>query len=196
MTLLAFLSALFATALAAQNVIVDENVMAPMRDGVKLATDVYRPAADAKLPVVLIRTPYDKTGLKGQCRAFAESGYVCVAQDCRFRSEGEFYAFVNEGKDGFDAIEWAAKQPWSNEKVGTFGGSYLAWDQFHASMYKPPHLTAMFAIVGEANFLEEYAHPAGTPNVGWSNWLLTSALSSARAQKDVEARERLTEAKG
>src|SRR5687768_10921887 len=151
---------LFALVLGAQtpNIVVDENVMAPMRDGVKLATDVYRLTGDGKFPVILIRTPYDKTGGRSQCTTFAENGYVCIVQDCRgrFRSEGEFYAFVNEGKDGFDAIEWAAKQPWSNGKVATFGGSYLAWDQFHAAMYKPPHLVAMFAIVGGANFLEEY----------------------------------------
>jgi hypothetical protein len=61
-------------------------------------------------------------------------------------------------------------------------------------MYRPPHLTAMFAIVGGAHFLEEYAHPAGTPNLGWSNWILTSALSSPRAQKDETARKRLEEA--
>src|SRR5688572_26454876 len=188
--------ALFPIVLGAQNVVVENNIMTPMRDGVKLATDIYRPVGDVKSPVILIRTPYDKSGLKSQCSVFAENGYACVAQDCRgrFRSEGEFYAFVNEGKDGFDAIEWAAKQSWSNGKVGTFGGSYLAWDQFHASMYKPPHLAAMFAVVGGAHFLEEYAHPAGTPNLGWSNWLLTSALSSPRAQKEPEARQRLAAA--
>jgi uncharacterized protein len=193
----------FALAAAAQNatVLVEANVMAAMRDGVKLATDIYRPARDGKaldgkFPVILIRTPYDKAGTRSQCTMFAEKGYVCMSQDCRgrFRSEGEFYAFVNEGKDGFDAIEWAARQPWSNGKVATFGGSYLAWDQFHAAMYRPPHLVAMFAIVGGANFLEEYAHPAGTPNIGWSNWLLSSALSSPRAQKDPEARQRLADA--
>jgi putative CocE/NonD family hydrolase len=190
------LAILLATHAAAATV--EANVMAPMRDGVRLATDIYRPgqegeAAAGKFPVVLIRTPYNKNGLRQQCEMLAEKGYVCLAQDVRgrFRSEGEFYAFVNEGKDGFDAIEWAGTQPWSNGKVGTFGGSYLAWDQFHASMYRPPHLTAMFAIVGGANFLEEYAHPAGAPNLGWSNWLLSSALSSPRAQSDPEARRRL-----
>jgi putative CocE/NonD family hydrolase len=190
-------------ALAAQNaaVLVEENVMAAMRDGVRLATDVYRPARDGKalegkFPIILVRTPYNKSGLRGPCTTFAEHGYVCLSQDCRgrFRSEGEFYAFVNEGKDGFDAIEWAAGQPWSNGKVATFGGSYLAWDQFHASMYRPPHLVAMFAIVGGAHFLEEYAFPAGAPNLGWSNWLLNSALTSPRAQSDPQARQRLAAA--
>ncbi|MGH9722677.1 MAG: CocE/NonD family hydrolase, partial [Bryobacteraceae bacterium] len=184
----------------AQNasVLVEENVMAPMRDGVKLATDVYRPARDGKaldgkFPVILIRTPYNKNGSRQQCSGLAGKGYVCISQDCRgrFGSEGEFYAFVNEGKDGFDAIEWAASQPWSNGKVATFGGSYLAWDQFHASMYRPPHLVTMFAIVGGAHFLEEYAHPAGTPNLGWSNWILGSAASSPRAQNNASARQRL-----
>jgi putative CocE/NonD family hydrolase len=169
-----------------------------MRDGVKLATDIYLPSGEGRplegrFPVILVRTPYNKNGLRNQCTVFAENGYACVAQDCRgrFQSEGEFYAFVNEGKDGFDAIEWAARQPWSNGKIGTFGGSYLAWDQFHASMYRPPHLVAMFAVVGGANFLEEYAHPSGAPNLGWSNWILNSALTSPQAQENPEARQRL-----
>ena len=178
--------AFFSLVLTAQTTTVQQNVMAPMRDGVSLATDIYLPSGDGKFPVVLIRTPYNKDGARSQCTTFAARGYACVAQDCRgrFASQGEFYAFINEGKDGFDAIEWAARQPWSNGKVGTFGGSYLAWDQFHASMYRPPHLVAMFAIVGGANFLEEYAHPAGMPNLGWSNWILNSALTSPKARSD------------
>jgi hypothetical protein len=175
-----------------------ETVMAPMRDGVRLATDVYRPArggvaVEGRFPVVLIRTPYNKQGSRGVGAWFAQRGYVLVAQDCRgrFASEGDFYAFVNEGKDGYDAIEWAAAQPWSNGKVGTYGGSYLAWDQYHAAMYKPPHLAAMFAIVGGAVFYDEYAHPGGAPNLGWPMWILNSAASSPQAARNAEARETL-----
>ena len=172
------------------------NVMAPMRDGVKLATDVYLPEKEGKYPVLLYRTPYNKDGQKGAAAYFNKFGYAVVVQDCRgrFKSEGEFYPFVNEGKDGYDTIEWAAAQPWSNGKVGTIGGSYLAWDQYHAAMYKPPHLVAMFAIVGGANLLNEYGHPGGTPNPGWPMWILNSAMSSPAAQRDPDGRAALASA--
>ncbi len=163
-------------------------VMVPMRDGVRLATDVYRPArggraVEGRFPVILYRTPYNKNGLVKDASFFARHGYVVLAQDCRgrFASEGAFYAFVNEGLDGYDAIEWAAGQPWSNGKVGTAGASYLAWDQYHAAIYRPPHLTAMFALVGGADFYQEYAYPGGAPNLAWPAWLLRSAATSREA---------------
>ncbi|MGH9668086.1 MAG: CocE/NonD family hydrolase, partial [Bryobacteraceae bacterium] len=98
----------------------------PLRDGVRLATDVYQPArggkaAPGRFPVLVCRTPYNKAGIRGQAIYLAQRGYVVLAQDVRgrFASEGSFYAFVNEGKDGYDTIEWAALQPWSNGRVGT-----------------------------------------------------------------------------
>jgi len=177
---------------------VQTNLMAPMRDGVRLATDVYRPASggqplQGKFPIILYRTPYNKSGASREAIFFARRGYVVAAQDCRgrFASEGEFYPFLNEGADGHDAIEWAAAQPWSNGKVATMGGSYLAWDQYHAAMYRPPHLTAMFALVGGANFVEEYGHPGGAANLGWPLWILGSAASSPAAARDPALREPL-----
>ena len=170
--------------------------MVVMRDGVKLATDVYRPArqgtpVDERFPVLVTRSPYNKEGARGSGEYFARRGYVVVAQDCRgrFRSEGSFYAFVNEGLDGYDTIEWAAAQPFSNGKVGTFGGSYLGWDQLHAAMYRPPHLSAMFVVVAGSNFYQDYAYPGGAPNLGWSSWLLSNG---ARTREAPEALARLT----
>ena len=175
-------------------------IMVPMRDGVRLATDVYRPSrggepVEGKFPVVLYRTPYNKNGVSREAIYFARRGYVVVAQDCRgrFASEGEFYPFINEGTDGYDAIEWAAAQPWSNGKVATMGASYLAWDQYHAAMYRPPHLVAMFALVGGANFIEEYGHPGGATNLGWPLWILNSAASSPQAARNPSTREPLIE---
>ncbi len=166
-------------------------VMVPMRDGVKLATDVYRPAhagkvVEGRFPVLMYRTPYNKASQKGAAAYFAQHGYIVAAQDCRgrFRSEGEFDAFINERKDGYDAIEWAGTQSWSNGKVGTIGGSYLGWDQYHAAMYHPPHLAAMFALVGGANFYDEYGYPGGAPNLGWPLWILNSASTSPEAAKN------------
>lgn len=169
--------------LAAENGVV-ETTFVSMRDGVRLATDVYYPAAatssDDRRPVLVYRSPYGRAGAKGDARHLASHGYVVVAQDVRgrFDSEGEFYPFLNEGPDGFDTIEWASKQPWSNGKVGTFGASYLAWDQYLASMYRPPHLVAMFTLVGGASFYEDFAYPGGVPNLSWPIWMVKSAQTS------------------
>ena len=158
--------------------------MVAMRDGVRLATDVYLPpvsgeAGTKRYPVLVYRSPYGRGGAKGDARYLTARGYVVVAQDVRGRadSEGDFFPFVQEGPDGYDTIEWAAAQPWSNGKVGTFGASYLAWDQYFASMYKPPHLTAMFTLVGGADFYQDFAYPGGIPNLSWPVWMVKSALT-------------------
>jgi len=116
-----------------------ENVPVPMRDGVRLATDVYRPAraghplGDAR-PVLLHRTPYNKTETEatlGQCRWLAARGYVVVTQDCRgcFRSEGEVNFLVPEAEDGADTIAWIRRQAWTNGTIGSFGTSWSGWTQ-------------------------------------------------------------------
>ena len=116
-------------------VMVERNVPAKMRDGVTLRADIYRPKAEGKFPVLLVRTPYDKTnesnfGMKGAAR-----GYVVIAQDVRgrFTSDGEWYTFKNESQDGYDTVEWAAALTYSNGKVGMFGGSYVGATQYLAT---------------------------------------------------------------
>ena len=125
----------------------DFNIMIPMRDGTRLAADIQRPDSPGKFPVILARTPYGKYSKAAyeQAEYFAKRGYVYVNQDVRgrFDSEGEFEVLVNEGRDGYDTIEWLARQPWSDGNVGTFGGSYMAWDQLLAAEEQPPHLRAM-----------------------------------------------------
>jgi uncharacterized protein len=163
-------------------VVVARNVMVPMRDGIKLATDIYFPARDGtpvagKFPVLVSRTPYGKnppppppgslTPLQEKQRNaasyFASRGYVVLLQDCRGRydSEGTFYLDVNEGPDGYDTVEWAARQPWSNGKVGTYGGSYLSQVQNALAVLRTPHLTAMFVMVGASNYYQEGAYRGG-----------------------------------
>ncbi len=120
-----------------------DNILIPMRDGIKLSTDLFSPDnTDVKLPVILIRTPINKTGLGYMPYYFASQGYVVAVQDVRgrFASEGKWEPFINEGDDGFDSIEWLAKQEWCNGKVGMVGGSYMAHAQFLAAIKKPPHL--------------------------------------------------------
>lgn len=151
--------------LVADDVIVHRNVMIAMRDGVHLATDIYRPAKDGKpvetpLPVILERTPYDKAGtprtelslkkptpMSRQDLAIhmVRLGYIAVWQDCRgrYESEGYFTKYLSEGEDGFDTMEWIAAQPWMNGRIGTQGLSYNAHTQMAMACLNPPGLAAM-----------------------------------------------------
>ena len=120
------------------DVIIVKDFMVPMRDGVRLATDVYIPAKDGeavegRFPAILERTPYNKDmmGFTDKAIYFSKKGYAFVVQDCRgrYKSEGDFYGYGNESLDGFDTVEWMAGQPWSDGKVGTQGTSYGGWVQ-------------------------------------------------------------------
>lgn len=155
-TLLLLWSLLAAAPLGAQqaaDVVVDRNVMIPVRDGVRLATDIYRPARNGapitdRLPTLFLRTPYDKgnDALAAQGRFFAQHGYVVALQDARgrYRSEGRFTKYSPlDAPDGYDTIEWLARQPWSDGRVAMWGTSYAAHAQADASKLNPPHLAAM-----------------------------------------------------
>ena len=101
------------------------------------------------LPVVLERTPYNKAVFAATAEYWTARGYVFAVQDVRgrFRSEGIFEPFMNEGRDGFDTIEWLASQAWCSGKIGTIGASYDAWVQWQAAIEQPPHLAAMVVRV-------------------------------------------------
>src|SRR5271163_4825789 len=166
--------------MAAENyeVIVERNVAAKMRDGVTLRADIYRPKADGKFPVLLVRTPYDKTqessfGMKGAAR-----GYVVVEQDVRgrFTSDGEWYVFKNESVDGYDTVEWAAALPYSNGKVGMFGGSYVGATQMLAALASPPHLAGICPAVTASNYHDGWTYQGGAFEQ-WFNESWTSALA-------------------
>src|ERR1700737_2441676 len=105
------------------------------RDGVTLYADVYRPNAPGKFPVLVCRTPYDKSQELALTEKdyFPPRGYVLVVQDTRgrFSSEGGFYPFVHEAKDGYDSVEWAAALPCSDGKVGMAGQSYRGRGRFY-----------------------------------------------------------------
>lgn len=122
-----------------------ETVMVPMRDGVQLATDVYRDTTTTVAPVVLMRTPYNKDRAKSAAEQFAAAGYIAVVQDCRgkFASEGVFIPYNNEGQDGFDAIEWIGRQPWCNGRIGMWGSSYVGATQWQAAVEHPPKLVTI-----------------------------------------------------
>jgi putative CocE/NonD family hydrolase len=135
-----------------------EDVMVPMRDGVKVAIDIYRPTRDGavvaeKLPILMQRTPYSKNGagLVGQAKYFASHGYVVVLADTRgnYKSEGEFSKYYDfDAYDGFDTIEWLAKLPYVQPAVGTWGTSYGAHTQADAAKLNPPALKTMVVNMG------------------------------------------------
>ncbi|MBO0729057.1 MAG: CocE/NonD family hydrolase [Acidimicrobiaceae bacterium] len=128
-------------------VIHDAHVRVPMRDGVRLAADVWRPATDQPLPVLVSRTPYGREMLTdlSEPERLATAGFAVVLQDCRgrFSSEGEWGYVRCEVADGYDTVEWAAAQPWSNGRVGMFGASYMGYTQWLAAVAGPPHLEVM-----------------------------------------------------
>ncbi len=146
----------------------DNRVAIPMRDGVILYADVYRPAAPGRHPVLVSRTPYSTERSPNAYDAavfFARRGYVFVYQDVRGRheSDGRWEPFRNEIEDGYDTIEWAAAQPWSNGKVGMQGGSYLGHVQWRAAMAAPPHLVTIFPEVASTSLYHDWI----TLNGGW-----------------------------
>jgi putative CocE/NonD family hydrolase len=137
----------------------------PMRDGVKLSTDVYLPDVREPVPAILIRTPYNNNaeGVVESCMYFASRGYAVVSQDTRGRwdSDGEWYPFINEANDGFDTQEWVGAQPWCSGKVGTAGGSYVAMVQWQAAPLRSRYLKAMVPQVGYSNFYHNWVYTGG-----------------------------------
>ena len=128
-------------------IIEERNATVPMRDGVQLAADIWRPDTDRPVPVLVSRTPYGKSmvELLSAPVELAAAGFAVILQDCRgrFASEGTWGYVHCEVDDGYDTVEWAAGQPWSNGRVGMFGASYMGYTQWLAAVAHPPHLEAM-----------------------------------------------------
>ena len=141
----------YARPAAKYEVRVDKDIMVAMRDGVRLATDLYLPVGvTEKLPVILIRLPYNKNrygGATTPARFFAGQGYAVAVQDKRgkFGSEGKYIISAADANDGYDAVSWAASQPWSTGKVGTYGCSYLGESQMMLAKMRHPNHVAMIA---------------------------------------------------
>ncbi|MGE0555901.1 MAG: CocE/NonD family hydrolase [Gemmatimonadales bacterium] len=171
-----FLAAAIACPGVAAQTRADFGVRIPMRDGVQLTADVWRPEDGLRHPVLLVRTPYLRTGLGlvDWGRYFAERGYAFVAQDTRGRgdSDGEFSFFAGDGEDGYDTIEWLARQPWSNGKVGMLGVSYLGTVQWLAAKHRPPHLTCMAPTAPGGRWFDELPYLGGAFAHAWAlNWV-------------------------
>lgn len=169
----------------AQAVQVEKNVPVPMRDGVILRANVFRPDGDGPWPVLVLRTPYGKDAQKGE--PYVSAGYIVVTQDARGRyaSDGRwesFYRFdTHDAEDGYDTVEWAAKLPGSNGKVGTFGVSYNAFLQWRLAPLRPPSLVCMCARSIPAR-LTQLEGP-GTIRPGRRlNWFYTGMAPDMRAK--------------
>lgn len=153
----------------------------PMRDGVKLISDIWLPQEDGNYPVIMIRTPYGRSAAymnyTGMGDYFARKGYVFMVQDVRGKgdSQGSFNFLFQEGQDGYDSIEWAANQSWSNGKVGMMGFSYMGADQWLAAREKPPHLVCIAPTAATGRYMEEIPSIGGVFYMGWAlPWTLAN----------------------
>ena len=160
-----------------------------MRDGVVLRADVLLPAGDGKSPVLVYRTPYGKENAPKEWTTFGKAvarGYAVVIQDVRGRysSDGEFDPYKNEGRDGYDTIEWAATQPWSNGDVGTFGLSYPGAVQWLAAIESPPHLKAMVPAMTFST-PRNFFYSGGVFDGSWIDWIWFNIAPDIRAKKNL-----------
>jgi len=179
---------LMLTQTGALGIIVETDVSVPMRDGVVLRANVFRPDAAGQFPGLLVRTPYGK-GAEGYER-YVRAGYVVVTQDTRGRyaSEGDFVPFsvedTGDAEDGYDSVEWLSQQPYCNGKVGTMGCSYNAWMQWKLAPLRPPHLKALCA----------YSIPVELTEVDWPgafrparrvHWWMNTIAPDLRRRKNL-----------
>ncbi len=166
------------------DVIVERNVAMKTRDGVTLYADIYHSAGGESLPVLLTRTPYDKSTGAGFGRMGALRGYLVVVQDVRGRytSEGEWYPFKHEIEDGYDTVEWAAALPHSSGKVGMYSGSYVGATQMLAAIGHPPHLAGICPVVTASNYHENWTYQGGAFEQ-WFDESWTSALAQDTANR-------------
>lgn len=167
------------------------NVSVPMRDGATLPADIYLPDIPGPHPTLLTRTPYDKSGLTGprfsglDALTATQHGFAVVVQDVRGRhnANGEFITFKHESSDGHDAIEWAAKQNWSNGRIGTYGASYLGATQWLAAKASPPHLAALAPRVTASDYHEGWTYQGGAFSLGFNiSWSLAALTARNHRQ--------------
>jgi putative CocE/NonD family hydrolase len=187
--------------------ILESNVRVRMRDGVALATDVYRPARNGRVvagrfPVILERTPYgrnvtyfrditaaDRTpkSRKEVAEYYVRHGFVVIFQDCRgcHDSEGQFVKYLNEAADGFDTCAWILEQPWSDKRIGTMGLSYAAHTQVALACLDPPGLKAMYVDCGGfSNAYQDGIRQGGAFELKQVTWAYNLGLESPEVTKD------------
>jgi uncharacterized protein len=172
------------------NVVVDRDVAVPMRDGVVLRADVFRPASKEPVPAIVNRTPYGRASPLIQLAAIeparvVDAGFALVCQDVRgrFDSEGEFYTFFSDVSDTYDTVEWTAAQRWCNGDVGMAGRSYSAAVQWLGAGEQPPHLKAISPIVTGSDFYNGWIYEGGAFQFGFNVfwiWLMSKPREIAK----------------
>lgn len=195
-------------------VVLESAVMVTMRDGIRLASDIYRPArdgrpADGAFPVILERTPYGRAVVSRAERSlhhpepltraevaeiFVRRGYVVVYQDCRgrFGSEGVFRKYLDDAPDGYDTCAWLVQQPWCNGKIGTMGLSYSAHMQAALASLGAPGVAAMFLDSGGfASAYQGGVRQGGAYELKQATWAYSNALVAPEVRRDPELLARL-----
>ena len=154
------------------------NIMVPMRDGVHLATNVYRPAENGKVvegrfPVILERTPYGKDDDVYYANHWVKQGYIVILQDvrCRFNSEGVWRFFRDDIHDGYDTAQWIGSQPWSNCAIGTVGASYPGGTQHALALSNPSCLKAIIPAYATSDAGRVGLRHNGAFELRWMNWI-------------------------
>jgi hypothetical protein len=164
------------------------DVAVPMRDGVRLSANVFRPEAPGRYPTILVRTPYGKgSAIPPNYAPFVERGYAVAIQDVRgrYRSEGVFRPLEQEPADGGDTLDWIARQPWSDGKIGMLGGSYLGIVQWKVAVLNNPHLKAIFpSVSGCDDYLDRFYSPGGAMKLGQRLLWMSENLRAPRFHPD------------
>jgi putative CocE/NonD family hydrolase len=168
-----------------------EDVMVPMRDGVRLATDIYLPTRDNeivkdRLPTILRRTPYNKETALDAARFFTSHGYAVVSQDTRgrYKSEGVWHMLNDDGKDGFDTCEWIGRQAWSNDRIGMYGTSYEGGTQHAIALEKAPCLTTIIPVDAMSNLGYASMRNGGAFELRFWNWIYRFSGLGSRQSRD------------
>ena len=177
---------------AQYQVTASNQVMVAMRDGIRLATDVYLPARNGsaaidRFPTILTRTPYDKSRSQAAGQYFAGRGYVFVAQDTRGRygSDGAWRFLTDDGTDGVDTAKWIAEQPWSDGKIGMIGTSYVGGTQHAMALEKTPQLATVIPVDAVSNMGRQSMRNAGAFELRFWNWIFSiGAPKGSRAARD------------
>ena len=180
------LLAVITTGCTQSNIIIERDAEITVRDNVVLRADIYRPRSKGPKPVLIYRTPYGKHNAAEEYQTHlraVERGYVVVLQDVRGRyaSDGVFDPYWNEGNDGYDTIEWAAKQAWSNGAVGTYGLSYPGAVQWLAAIQSPPHLQAMVPAMTFSS-PRNFFYMNGVFDLSWLPWVYFNIAPDARVR--------------
>ncbi len=171
------------------DIAIEKNVMVVMRDRVKLACDIYRPAVngrpvEGKFPVILERTPYDKATAERWARYFVPLGYIAIGQDTRgrFASEGVWHFTRDDVNDGYDTAKWIGEQAWSNGKIGTVGTSYPGGTQHSLALSDAPYLAAMVPTDSSSDVGYFGIRHNGAFELRWMNWIFNIGLPNGSAE--------------